>query len=152
MTDTETKKVPAFRNKGFWIGVALFGLFMLLGMLNSSPPPAPEHVDEALRLRLIAQSQRLAAEDARKNALCMSWKTCEDTKKREKLLCVAWNACQDYSSARQACAVAGDFTNCVRVKVGDNLDISDCRNDGSLIEEPPDMPNRLQCMFYRLGG
>ena len=138
-----------------WIIVAFCVVGVIWTLLRPAPPQAPEQVkvDEALRLRLIAQSQRLAAEDARKNALCMSWKTCEDTKKREKLLCGAWNVCQDYSSARQACAVAGDFNNCLRVKLGDSIvSIADCRNDGTLIDEPPDMPGRLQCMLYRLGG
>jgi hypothetical protein len=51
-----------------------------------------------------------------------------------KELCHAQTICRHFAKARQECAVAGDLNNCVRVKVGDEMDSTwaICANDGSI--------------------
>jgi hypothetical protein len=72
---------------------------------------------------------------------------------RERSLCHTALICRHFGEARQACAVAGDFNNCMRVKLGekDLGTTSLCTSDGSIANEPPDMPNRLQCAEFDLG-
>jgi hypothetical protein len=61
--------------------------------------------------------------------------------------CHQESACNQYSKARQECAVAGDFNNCVAVKVGvTDVDVSyACASDGSVLYSQPDHPNTMLC-------
>jgi hypothetical protein len=40
-------------------------------------------------------------------------------RERNRLLCKVKSTCAEYGEARQACATAGNFQNCIRVKMGD---------------------------------
>jgi hypothetical protein len=73
---------------------------------------------------------------------------------RERSLCHTALICRRFGEARHACAVAGDFDNCIRVTVGekDMGTTSLCMSDGSVANEPSDMPNRLRCAEFDLGG
>lgn len=72
---------------------------------------------------------------------------------RERSLCHTAFICRHFREARQACAVAGDVNNCMRVKFGekDLATTSLCTSDGSIANEPSDMPSRLQCAEFDLG-
>lgn len=72
----------------------------------------------------------------------------------KKIYCRELNVCRRYSSARQECAVAGDFNNCLDVKVGStDLDYKDaCTADGHFVETPENMPSDTECFILTLGG
>ena len=69
-------------------------------------------------------------------------------------LCHLKAACTKYGDSRQGCATAGNFDNCMTVKMGD-VDLSmvkaSCSNDGALIDPPVDLPNDVACLAYNLG-
>jgi hypothetical protein len=75
---------------------------------------------------------------------------------QNRQLCAASNFCNRYGEMRQACATAGDFDNCLRVKVGDKdtWRVHYCTADGGVTNLPPNasMPNFLQCLYYNMGG
>lgn len=66
-------------------------------------------------------------------------------------MCYEKTVCHEYSAARQDCATAGDFENCLRVKMGvKKFDIvGGCTNDGGVgwRSHPPeaDIPDWLEC-------
>jgi hypothetical protein len=68
-------------------------------------------------------------------------------------LCYQADFCDAYGETRQACATAGDFANCIRVKIGDkNLGrLGYCANDGGLASPPQDMPSSFECFRHRWG-
>jgi hypothetical protein len=72
---------------------------------------------------------------------------------RDRNLCHIALICRHFGGARRACAVAGDFNDCMRVKFGEkDLDTtSRCSSDGRIVDEPSDMPNRLQCAEFDAG-
>lgn len=63
-------------------------------------------------------------------------------------------ACEQYSKARQDCAVAGNFQNCVTVKMGvTDVDVSyACTADGNVMYAPPDVPNIWVCKGINLAA
>jgi hypothetical protein len=66
----------------------------------------------------------------------------------KKDLCHIKLVCAKYGAARQECAVAGNFDNCVNVKIGDkdNNDLQYCLNDGTVnLRQNQDMPNVIWC-------
>jgi hypothetical protein len=114
------------------IGVIVFAIW---SAFHPTPAPTPVQLkarEEYKNYLRDANSQRIA---------------------REAALCLSWRICREYSKARQDCAIAGNFETCVRVKMGDeNLgSVSYCANDGSLLNPPADMPNRLECIVHDLG-
>jgi hypothetical protein len=92
------------------------------------PPPTPQQQQEAAESR---RAKQIAAEKraARFRA--------EDEEKRQ--LCRIAAACKKYDDARTECAMAGNVTSCVRIKMGDAVRYFDlCSNyDRSL---PPAFP------------
>jgi hypothetical protein len=69
-------------------------------------------------------------------------------KERTKSLCALKSACEKYGAARQECAVAGNFKNCLRVKMGsDDYEMSDsCTEDGKPAGvADSDIPNSVTC-------
>jgi hypothetical protein len=56
-------------------------------------------------------------------------------------------ACGDYQTARQACAVAGDFSNCLSVKLGPQVYHlqNSCDINGSLLLTTASAPSALHC-------
>jgi hypothetical protein len=68
-------------------------------------------------------------------------------------LCDREDFCEAYGETRQACATAGDFANCIRVKIGDkNLGrLGYCANEGGLASPPQDRPSSFECFRHRWG-
>ena len=133
-------KIPKSRRKLYFFGgLALFVVFIIInGIVNPTPPETPAQAEarEKEFQRLMAWQKAQAARDiqvaAYRNELC-----------HVKLVC------RNYRSARQDCAVAGNFDNCVSVKIGDKdaTYLSLCSNDGIVTagQYQTDMPNEIEC-------
>lgn len=67
-------------------------------------------------------------------------------------LCHLKSMCFEYASARQACATAGNFDNCIMVKMGDDYFSSKdlCLFDGKPSSNLNEMPNEFQCSYQRM--
>jgi hypothetical protein len=122
--------------KGITIVSAIALIVVAIGILSPTPKPKREEVT--------AQNERLRSKRAADVAKA----------DRDRSLCRTALICRHFSEARQSCAVAGDFNNCIRVKVGEkDMDrTASCAADGSLADPPADMPNRIRCAVFDLGG
>jgi hypothetical protein len=114
-----------------------FGIVLLVWVLQMVvPPPAPETPEQiqARRTAQLAQAKAQAAATARQRALCNQQ-----------------TICTKFATARQECATAGNYKNCVDIKMGkDAMDLYPCMNDGRVWGEPADMPNRFQCFIQSI--
>jgi hypothetical protein len=130
----KTKRKPFF-GSGKAIAI-LAGVAVMIWVRVSYTPPEPEKEAKAQNERF--RSKR-AADVARAD--------------RDRSLCHTALICRHFGEARQVCAVASDLDNCIRVKVGerDMGTTSLCTSDGSVADEPSDMPNRLRCAEFDLG-
>jgi hypothetical protein len=63
---------------------------------------------------------------------------------RVKSLCRLRSSCALYPAARQECAIAANFANCIDIKIG--VGWGSCTNDGHLRNPPSDMPGWLDCL------
>jgi hypothetical protein len=137
MTDpVKRTKKKSFFGSGKALAV-LAGVAVMVWIRVSYTPPPPEKEAEAQNERF--RSKR-AADVAKAD--------------RDRSLCHTALICRRFGEARQTCAVAGDFDACVRLTVGekDMSATSLCKSDGSVADAPSDMPNRLQCAEFDLGG
>jgi hypothetical protein len=122
------------------IAAVVFGGVLVLAVAvylisPAPPPPNPQQEQEAAAWRRAEQKdaeQRRAAEAARTEA-----EAARTEEKRERCRIAA--ACKKYDDARTECAMAGNVTTCVRIKMGDAVRYFDlCSNsDRSL---PPASP------------
>lgn len=91
------------------------------------PPPTPEQVlalkqEESRQLQIRKEQDQMVAQKAEYNNY---W-------------CHKKSICNRYWSARQECAVAGNFDNCVTIKLGEDFqEVSSCSSEG----ESPGRPN-----------
>ncbi len=112
---------------GLLIGVCALGAFTDVSTVKQSTETPQQ-----------AQARQLVAEQAQR------------AKERESQLCSLVPVCRKYGEVRQECAVAGNFRNCVMVKMG-NSDFSDCADDGTIADaSSSETPNRLSCFFDEL--
>lgn len=118
--------------------------FIILGLVIYVPMGvyAVLHPPTAQQLQADAQ-----AEQARKAAEAA-------TVEQERYLCRLATVCKKFESVRQDCATAGNFGNCIKVKMGDDDAglIDSCTNDGKLLYTPEQMPDGLRCFIFRHGG
>jgi hypothetical protein len=80
-----------------------------------------------------------------------------ERKQAEKIASVRWRSglceqmgvCKRYGAARQNCAVAGDFNNCVKVRMGEDYYrvLADCHDNGQLRAEFTDAPSAAECFM-----
>lgn len=118
----------------FLIGAAL------MAFATIADPPTPDQLkqqqEQTRRQEILEKYSSLA----------------EQEKQREKkYICRRIDVCRKYGEARQECAIAGDFNNCVSVKLGDDVYLSGaCTVDGKFPTLPNDSPNRVQCFFIGL--
>jgi hypothetical protein len=70
-------------------------------------------------------------------------------RERHQLLCKVKSLCARHGQIRQECATAGNFENCIRVKMGDeNYElVSSCTNDGHM--DASLEPGAVACFFSR---
>ena len=67
-------------------------------------------------------------------------------RQRTQLLCQRQALCRKFGEARRACATAGNYKNCIDIKMGDDaMDVYPCMNNGTVWGAPKDMPDRLTC-------
>jgi hypothetical protein len=67
--------------------------------------------------------------------------------------CSLRSICSKYAQVRQACATAGNYNNCVSIKMdADQWRVGSCSNDGDVVVLGPkdDMPSGLECFFMSL--
>jgi hypothetical protein len=131
-------KIPQYRRTLYLVVAVIVGIPLIVainGMLNPQPPETPAQAEAREK-----EYKRLIAEQAEQDARDKQMSAHKDE------LCQIKLVCRQYYSARQECAVAGNFDNCVQIKIG-NKDTSFCTNDGG-VNEPQyvsDMPNEVEC-------
>jgi hypothetical protein len=135
----------------YWVTAAVFGSFLAIFQVKEKEiiyPPTSEELKqrEAIakkRADVEAAIAKMRADEEAANA------------QRQKLVCHIKDVCEMYASARQECAIAGNFELCVRVKVGDanSALIANCSNDGKLLAyRPEDVPSTAVCLFHKWTG
>lgn len=89
------------------------------------------------------QARRRQGENAARDA---------DTRARDlqtAALCRQKSMCRQYGQVRQECAIAGNFQNCIRVKMGDDKAdeaAANCTNDGHAAFASNE-PNAVDCLL-----
>jgi hypothetical protein len=121
--------------------VVLYGGFALLdfiGRLRETPQQTQAR-ETAERQWAAAAAVADAKADAQRRA----------ARDRDQLLCKVKSICAQYEQVRQDCATAGNFTNCIRVKMGDeNYElVGSCTDDGHAIGLAE--PGAVDCFFSR---
>jgi hypothetical protein len=118
-------------------------VFVAWALMNPSPPPPPETPQQL-------QADKAAA-DLYAKGLAAQAAAAAAQAEREKELCHLSGECMRYGQARQDCAVAGDFNNCISVKMGStDVDFaSQCTADGKIVDAPDDLPSQLRCIWVR---
>jgi hypothetical protein len=106
----------------------------LWALLNPPPVETPQETQ--------------AREDAQINHARIQGEKAE----RKIYLCHLKSVCAKYNSARQECATAGNFANCISVKIGDRDSslVAQCTNEGNLSYIPADLPNSVECLYWQL--
>jgi hypothetical protein len=98
--------------------------------------------------REAVESAARAAESERTRAARQTEEA--ERNERTKALCKLRSLCSKYGAVRQECAVAGNFDNCVSIKMG-NFDQDQplmCTPDGKVAFVSPDaIPNRAECFL-----
>ena len=101
--------------------------------------------------------QRVAEEKAaeRQNAVLRQSRQHEADVAKSKLfedsrMCRVKAVCERFAAVRQECATAGNFENCVSVKLGDAASmIGECTNDGMVATPYPDtVPSAVECWLH----
>ena len=69
----------------------------------------------------------------------------------KKYLCRLKTVCKTYATVRQDCATAGNFNNCINVKMGDDdaAMTGSCSNDGKPLYPQAKVPDNLECLFIK---
>jgi hypothetical protein len=72
---------------------------------------------------------------------------------KSRAFCRASSICQHFAKVRQDCATAGDFTNCIEVKMGrDYSSVDQCDDEGGVAgaEALKTTPSAFQCFVDKL--
>jgi len=64
-----------------------------------------------------------------------------------EFLCGMRSTCVQYAPVRQQCAVAGNFSSCVAIKMGGPDPTDYCTPDGQVAHPPPDLPTVADCLL-----
>ncbi|MBZ9820171.1 hypothetical protein [Mesorhizobium sp. CA4] len=125
-----------------FLGLASIGI---LARIFDPPPVQPPKSAAQIKLEQEQAAERAIASQARAKAD-------QESQARHAHLCKWVDLCSKFGEARQACATAGDFQNCINVKLGDNAWVigDNCSNDGSLINPQNDTPSKWQCVDVSL--
>ena len=68
----------------------------------------------------------------------------------KKTLCRMPEVCTNYGATRLECATAGNFNNCIHVKMGrDAWAIDECSDEGELAVPSRDTPGPLECLLRK---
>jgi len=107
--------------------------------------------DTPIKAMTEEQRESYQAEERQREA----WRTQQKTeaaavRAQQKELCETANVCKKYGRVRQDCAVAGNFKNCVQVKMNVSYATleTDCNDDGTPRWQPPNAhTNAIACFF-----
>jgi hypothetical protein len=140
---------PSAPFKRNWIGlafVALLSAYMLFsviyGVLYPSSPMTPAQVQEQVSIQAANSAAIRATIEANKYARNLG-----------TALCHQKTICAKLPNIRQECATAGNFDNCIKVKIGDEdySSVTYCTNEGNLAYTPENMPDVIDCWFRNHG-
>jgi hypothetical protein len=139
---------------GYAVLLLIIGVFVMSGISAYQEPPRQPETSEQIEARHAAEAR---SAELRRQAAVRQQQAEELQRQqleRDKNLCRVQSVCAKYSAVRQECATAGNFENCIRVKMGDGafMEIGRCANDGTVYFAPANMPSRAQCFFFRLLG
>jgi hypothetical protein len=112
--------------------------FSITTILDKSPPAAATAAPVAAQPREQAEIIAKQAEIAKQR----------EAQGRKDTLCRYHAACQNYAQVRRVCAAAGNFDNCLRIKLGGDYPLTlQCSDDGQPLNEPTDMPSSVDCFI-----
>jgi hypothetical protein len=123
----------------FYVLGAAAPVFALMVYASVALPPAP-----------IPPPETPAQANARLAAAQLQATVTRQAAERTKMLCALRATCSRYGEVRQQCAAAGDFKNCIRVKMGaGDFDQTDsCTEDGNIAIAPEsEIPDRVSCFL-----
>lgn len=70
---------------------------------------------------------------------------------RIRVLCAREALCRKFGEARQGCATAGNYKNCLDIKMGDDaVGLYPCTNNGTVWGASQDMPDQFTCLAARI--
>lgn len=79
----------------------------------------------------------------------------QETEREAEYLCRLVSICSKFATVRQDCATAGNFDNCVKIKLGEEKfsETTYCTADGRLNYTPSiPVPSKLACLIGSLGN
>jgi hypothetical protein len=144
--------IPAFFHAlGIFVTRQLRFVILILGILAvvwiaaSRPDPVPTETPEQTQARILAQEQ---------NASVMQQQAAQRqiANERTKELCAIKAVCEKYGEVRQQCATAGNYQNCLQIKMGtgDYDKVEACTEDGKpLYITSANMPDAITCFLTR---
>jgi hypothetical protein len=127
---------------GCWIILGLFAAVSVVPLVHDAiyppKPPTPGDIQAGKAALEAVQEAQIRAKDARAlgTALC-----------QQKMICAK------LPDIRQECATAGNFDNCIKVKIGDEdySSVAYCNHGGDLAYTPENMPSPLVCWMRNHG-
>lgn len=121
---------------------AIAGIFATVIRYDNPIKPVTEEQREAYKAE---ERQREARKTQQRTEAAAS-------RAAQKALCETVNVCKKYGTVRQDCAVAGNFKNCVQVKM--NLSYAtletDCKDDGTPRWQPANVSTNAVACFFAL--
>lgn len=137
------KIIKALRQLLSAVVVLLFMLAILVGIsvgLGTILPQPPQPSPQELQLQ-----QAAAAGDPSAKQQLAQMRAEKDARRSE--LCHLKQACETFAKVRQECAVAGNYGQCLDIKMGDDASIvsMSCTFDGKVALPPDDMPGSVDC-------
>jgi hypothetical protein len=114
--------------------VVLFSFTVWVAYMPPSPPPSPiaDLTDEQMAT---LEAELEVATKARKEQEAIT-----------ALRCKAKSICKKYGTVRQECATAGNYNNCLRIKMGSEAYgyIGMCTEEGGVADS---VPNAAECLL-----
>jgi len=132
------------------LGLIYVGVLAFYGIRAITETPQQAHAREiqerqqAYAREIQERQQAAAASASAESASSERAARIEQTRQ----LCKIKAACGVYAKSRQSCAIAGNFENCMRIKMGeDNYELREnCTNDGHMLDASSE-PTAVDCLF-----
>lgn len=139
------KRQPAFTI------ILLFVLVVFAAIIIA--PTRPPETPAPIQAQVLAQEQqaRVMHQQAQQQALQQAAQR-QIADERTKELCTIKAVCEKYGEVRQQCATAGNYQNCLQIKMGteDYDKVEACTEDGKpLYVTSANMPDAISCFLTR---
>jgi hypothetical protein len=138
------RRIPQALGRSFWpfvkrhpffalLVVPFLGFVIAVNLLVPSETPQQRQVAAAQQS---AESEQLTAQRRERD-------------EHLRVACRVKRACEQWATVRQECAVAGNFDNCVNIKMEDKTAVlmDYCTNDGHMGDRSEE-PSALDCLFH----